>query len=146
MHTGTKYRLLCDSHSQPGTVLLAVTDDAGRAVGTASMVTGATWRLASLEASDITVAAALCHGIVQSIRVNRIRHVDVAGDVGARTWLATFGLTPSTTSVAAMLDEQRRTNPEGYQLVTKGYGLDEVEVPYHGELLTAPVVVPALAG
>ena len=145
MHTAAAYRLMADTHSEIGSLLLAVTDDTGRVVGTARMTAGQTWRLASLEAANMTVAAALCHGFVETLRVNRVRHFAVTTDAGTRTWLGWFGLTPSTT-VSAMLDDQRRINPEGYHLVTKGYGLDEVALPYQAELLTAPAVAPALAG
>ena len=146
MQASTAYRLMCDSHTEPGSVLLTVTDDTGRVVGTACITTGELWRLDSLSAANMTVAAALCHGTVETLRVNRVRQFTVTMEAGARKWLAWFGLTPATTSVSAMLDEQRRINPEGYHLVTKGYGLDEVEVPYQAELLTAPAVAPALAG
>lgn len=147
MHTGATYRLFCDSHSEPGAVLLTVTDDAGRAVGEASLLVGETWQLTSfvMRRSDATVAAALCHGIVQTLKVNRVREFTATVDDSAHEFLNAVGLRPTTRSVAELLDQQRRTNPEGYRLVTQGQGLDDVELPYLAELLTAPAAVPALA-
>jgi hypothetical protein len=145
MHTGTTYRLSCDSHTEPACVLLTVTDDAGRAVGTARLAIGDTWQLAALDAAHPTVAAALCHGVVQTLRVNQVRRFAVTA-VDGPDHLACVGLFPTGRSVADLLDRQRRTNPEGYRLVTQGQGLDDVALPYPAELLTAPVGAPALAG
>jgi hypothetical protein len=148
LHTRSTYHLICDSGSEPGSVLLAVTDDTGRVVGAAGLVAGETWRLASfaVHVRDATVAAALCHGIVQTLRVNRVRSFTATVDAQARELLASFGLFPAAGSVAGLLDLQRRTNPEGFRLVTQGYGLDDVELPYPAELLTAPATAPVLAG
>ena len=146
MNTGTEYRLICDSHTEPGSVLLAVTDDTGRVVGEASLTVGETWQLTSLRAHhrDATIAAALCHTIVQTLRLNRVREFTASVDDEAWEYLATIGLLPTTGSVAGLLDQQRRINPEGYWLVTQGRGLDDVELPYLAELLTAPSAAPAL--
>jgi hypothetical protein len=146
LHTGTAYRLTCDSHSEPGALLLAVTDDTGRVVGTASLVSGETWQLTAFDdrARKATVAGALWHGIVQALRINRARWLDVADERG-QAYLDAIGLCATGGSVAGLLAGQRRANPEGYRLVTQGYGLDDVDLPYPGELLTAPAVAPALA-
>ena len=148
MQTGAAYRLICDSFSEPGSLLLTVTDDAGRVVGEASLTLGQTWHLRSFHypVLDATVGAALCHGIVQALRVNLVRHFTAHVDRLAREYMASVGLALTTVSVAALLDRQRRISPEGYRLVTQGHGLDEVELPYPGELLTAPFEAPALAG
>lgn len=147
MSTATAYRLICDSHTEPGSVLLAVTDDTGRVVGEASLMVGETWRLTSFRAHqcNATIAAALCHGVVQTLRVNRVREFTATIDDAASEYLATIGLLPTTCSVAALLDRQRRTNPEGYWLVSEGRGLDDVELPYLAELITAPAAAAALA-
>jgi hypothetical protein len=147
MHSGATYRLTCDSHSQPNSILLAVTDDTGRVVGEASLVVGETWQLTSFRVQHhgVMVAAALCHGIVQALRVNRVRNLTTRVDGAAWGYLTSFGLRLATCSVAELLDQQRRTNPEGYSLVSQGHGLDDVEFPYLAELLTAPAVAPALA-
>jgi len=146
MHTGTAYRLICDSHSEPGAILLAVTDDTGRVVGEASLLAGETWTLSvfKYKPHHATVAAALCHGIVQTLRVNRVREFTATVDDAARDYLATIGLLPTTCSVAALLDQQRRINPEGYSLVSQGRGLDDVDLPYLAELITAPAAAAVL--
>lgn len=148
MQTGAAYRLICDSFSEPGSLLLTVIDDAGRVVGEAGLTLGAMWQLRSFHhpARNATVAAALCYGVVQALRVNLVRHFTATVDRPAREYLASVGLAPTTVSVPALLDRQRRISPEGYRLVTQGHGLDGVELPYPGELLTLPAEAPALAG
>lgn len=148
MHTGPAYRLICDSHSEPLSILLAVTDDTGRVVGEARLIIGRTWQLTEFaaESRDARIAAALCHVIVQALRINRVREIAITVDKAAWQFLAAIGLFPSARSVGELLDRQRRINPEGYRLVTQGQGLDDIELPYWGELLTAPPVAPALAG
>lgn len=148
MRTGPVYRLISDSHSEPGSILLTVTDGSGRVVGEARLIVGQIWQLTgfAVQSRDATVAAALCHGAVQALRINRVRDIAIAVDRTARAILAAVGLFAGARSVAQLLDGQRRMNPEGYRLVSQGQGLDDVELPYWGELLTAPVVAPALAG
>jgi hypothetical protein len=147
MHTGAAYHLICDTHSEPGSVLLAVTDDAGRIVGEAGLKVGQTWQLTSFafQPRHSMAAAALCHTVVQALRLNRVRDFTATVDRPGREFLAMLGLLATTSSVADILDRQRRINPEGYRLVTQGQGLDDVEFPYPAELLTAPAT-PALAG
>ena len=141
MRGGPTFKLSCGPcNDDPGSLSFAVTDDAGRVVGAAKLTPGSVWELESLSVAGpgrYTVAAALCHGIVQTLRVNRARDVVVKVDVPAREALASFGLLPSTTSVTLLLDRQRRVNPEGYRLVTQGDGLDDVALPHPAELLTA---------
>jgi hypothetical protein len=148
MRSGARYQLIADAHAHAGSVLFTVTDDAGRAVGEARLIAAETWQLTSFEVRpprNATVAAALCHGIVQTLRVNRAQRFIATVDEPAREFLTVAGLLPAAGSVAAMLDRQRRVNPEGYRLVTQGHGLGDVELPYPAELLTAPIAAPALA-
>jgi hypothetical protein len=147
LHTTAAYRLICDSHSEPGSLLLAVSDDTGRVVGTARLIAGETWQLAHFDdpSRNATVGAAMWHGIVQALRLNRVRWF-ATDDDAAQDFLAGLGLCPTGGSVAELLDRQRRVNPEGYRLATQGYGLDDVELPYPGELLTGPAAQPAMAG
>lgn len=148
MQTGPAYHVICDSHSERGSILLAVSDDAGRAVGAACLVVSETWQLTrfDIQSRDARVAASLCHVIVQTLRLNRVRNIAMTLDKPAREFLAAIGLFPTTSSVAELLDQQRRFNPEGFRLVSQGQGLGDVELPYPGELLTASPAAPALAG
>lgn len=148
MRSGARYQLMVDAHSHAGSVQFTVTDDAGRAVGEARLIAAETWQLTSFEVRtrNATVAAALCHGIVQTLRVNRAHGFIATVDEPGREFMTAAGLLPAAGSVAAMLDRQRRVNPEGYSLVTQGFGLGDVELPYPGELLTAPFAAQALAG
>lgn len=136
------YRL-ADTRGDDRAVCLAVADDTGRVVGTARLEPGDVWQLTSLAVAspaDGSVGAALCHGVVQTLRINRARHWAAPLDQDGRELLAGFGLLPVTSSVSGLLDRQRRMNPEGFQLVTQGYGLGDVELPYPAELLTDPDV------
>jgi hypothetical protein len=128
-------------------VVLAVTDNTGRVVGVARVLPcGSLWELASLtvrSSAQRTVSAALCHGVVQTLRVNRVRHL-ASADERAREQLEGVGLLLGRgggRSVSEMIDGQRRINPEGYRLVTLGDGLDDVRLPHPAELLSplAPV-------
>lgn len=144
MHTGATYRLICDTFSEPGCLLLTVTDDAGRAVGEATVSLGDTWQLKSFRfpPRNAIVAAALWHSIVRALRINRVRRFAATVDRPTREFLASVGLYLVTDSVPELLDRQRRVSPEGYRLITQGQGLDDVELPYPGELVTAPAVAP----
>jgi hypothetical protein len=129
---------------EAGSVFLAVTDDTGRVVGAARLLPrGPTWELASLavrSSSRRTVSAALCHGVFQTLKVNRVRNLVVSRDERAREQLEGVGLLlggGGARPVAELLDMQRRINPEGYRLVTLGDGLDDVRLPHPAELLTA---------
>ena len=148
LQTGPAYRLYRDSQSGPATVRLVVTDDSGRVVGEAVLRVGEPWQLTSfvVELPDATVAAALCHVIVQTLRLNRARGLAVSVEAPGRGFLTRVGLFPAARSVAELLDQQRRANPEGYRLVSQGQGLNDVELPYPAELLTAPLDATALAG
>src|SRR4051812_8177398 len=106
-----------------GSVFLTVTDDTGRVVGAARLIAGPIWQLASFvvrSSCDRIVSAALCHGVMQVLRVNRVRGFAISVDERAREQLEGVGLlagSDSLVSVAGLLDRQRRVNPEGYRLV-----------------------------
>jgi hypothetical protein len=143
-------------------ILLAVTDAAGRLCGAARLIlpgpaglkslddprteraarlfgvdAGWSWDLASFTVrpgTDGRVAAALCHGIVQALRVNRVRALAATLGEHARLIFAAAGLLPDQVPgataeircarVSELLDEQRRTNPDGYRLISQGAGLE----------------------
>jgi hypothetical protein len=115
-----------------------------------------TWDIASFTVrpgSSALVAAALTHGLVQLLRVNRVCTVVATLDEASRRMLSQVGLLPTPISrtavraeVSELLDVQRRVNAEGYRLVTCGAGLEKVLLPAPAQLrVTAPRLV-ALAG
>jgi hypothetical protein len=136
MH-GPTFTLSFGPGDTPGTVSFTVSDHTGRVVGAARLTAGSTWQLTALHARSRMVFAALCHGVLQTLRVNGVRSLAVSVDTAARERLADIGLIPTGESVAELLDRQRRLNPEGYRLVTLGDGLDDVRLPHPAELLTA---------
>ncbi len=128
--------------------------DPERAVRAAGMDLEHTWDVATLGArpgsggAGIRHAIALYHGVVQVCTANDVRGGTAIFDEGARALLAGVGLhyppipgtapapyigspssVPVYVDVAAMLDRQRRTEPEAHRLVTLGTGLDGVVVP-----------------
>lgn len=140
---GTRAREAESVAAGADSVYLTVTDDTGRVVGVARLIRGPAWQLASLavrSSRESTVATALCHGIVQALRVNGVRDLVVTLDPPARELLARVGLLPTTSSVAHLLDRQRRLNPEGYRLVTEGRGLEDVALPHPTEFIVAAPV------
>jgi hypothetical protein len=134
-------QLLVDTYGDKPAVCFSVADGTGRVVGTARLEPGAVWKLTSLAiepSAPGVVGAALCHGVMQTLRTNRARQWTAPADRQGREVLASFGLLPQTRSVSELLDRQRRTNPEGFRMVTEGDGLDEVALPYSAELLIDP--------
>jgi hypothetical protein len=128
--------------------------DGVRAARAARIDLSRTWDVATIGvrsdrgAARLLTAAALYHGIVLAARANRVRSVVMIMDERARRLLTAIGVrtsalpgtraapylgspasTPLYLHLAEMLDNQRRTNPEGYRLIGQGIGLDGVSVP-----------------
>lgn len=124
---------------------------AARAVG---LDEASTWDVATVGVPRgagrhrFAVTAALYHGLVLSARENSVRSLVMTLDERVRTILATTGLitnalpgarpgpfcgskasTPVYGHCDAMLDLQRRINPDGYRLIVQGVGLDAISVP-----------------
>ncbi len=108
-------------------------------------------------------AAALYHGLVMATRANDVRWIVMMLDERARRLLAAAGFiaaaipgtapapylgsessTPLVGNVAAMIDVQRRTNPDAYRLMSLGVGLDGITVPPLSEFVVR-ASVPAAA-
>lgn len=159
-------------------IFFAVTDTAGDVLGAARVIlpgpaglktlndaraeraarlfgvdAGLSWDIASFTVrpgTDGRVAAALCHGIVQALRTNRVPAIVATLDDTARLVFAAAGLLPSRVPgagaavrcgrVSELLDMQRRSNQDGYRLVSQGLGLEGVRAPGPDDLLvTAPM-------
>jgi hypothetical protein len=127
--------------------------DGERSARAAGADLDATWDVATLgvreehRGSRVRVALALYHGILRAGRANGIRTLTAILDEQARRVLAALDYThvalPGTSSApylgsakstpvyyhAAMLDAQRRANPESYRMVILGSGLDRVSIP-----------------
>lgn len=112
-----------------------------------------TWDIATLSARStrsegVPHVAALYHGIAMATRANGIGAVIAILDVRVRRLLDSVGLRFSTmpgtrtrpylgspasvpvyAELAALLDGQRRTDPDSYRLFVHGSGLDGVSVP-----------------
>lgn len=112
-----------------------------------------TWDVTTVSARpdhrrDVLAAAAVYHGALMAGRANDATGLTAILDSRVRRMLGAFGLflrplpgtapapylgSPSSTPVYAsfggMLDEQKRTTPEGYRLLTLGIGLDGVSIP-----------------
>lgn len=123
---------------------------AARAVG---LDLASTWDVATISARGkagrgVLASAALYHGLVLTARANDVSATVAVLDERVRglldavglfyrplpgTWAADYlgsaASTPVYAHFGAMLDEQKRTAPEGYRLVTLGIGLDDVQVP-----------------
>jgi hypothetical protein len=97
--------------------------------------------------SDAQTVGALCHGVLQALRANRVRAVVGTFDAPVRHLLSGIGLffTPLAADdgnrvwarVSELLDVQRKVNPEGYRLVTCGVGLVDVLLPEWAELIVS---------
>jgi hypothetical protein len=146
-------RLILPGPTGATTINDADTEQAGRLLGVDAELS---WEIASFTVhpgTDGRVAAALCHGIVQALRTNRVRSIVARLDQRARLFFATAGMLPGRVPGAAvdircarvsdLLDTQRRTNQDGYRLVSQGLGLEGVRVPHPDELL---VSAPMRAG
>ncbi len=137
--------------------------EAARAVRTAGIDPDRTWDVASFtvrEGSRALVAAALCHGLVQMLRANRVRAVVATLDADSRRMLSTVGLLPGSlpgtgtpgpasapmwAPVSELLDLQRTANRDGYRLVSLGIGLEGVRLPPRADLLVTSGLRLALA-
>jgi hypothetical protein len=101
-----------------------------------------------LRGAGLLAAIALYHAIVMATRANNLPYVVMIMDERARRLLTSIGCatqalpgtgpgpylgspasTPLWANVPNMMDRQRRTNPEGYRLVSQGVGLDGISVP-----------------
>jgi hypothetical protein len=135
--------------------------DGVRSARAARMSVDATWDVATLAirkgvSRGGLLSAALYHGLLLGTRANAARWIVMIMDVRARRLLNTVGLQthvlPGTTlapylgsdasvplwaEVAPMVDNQRRTNPDAYRLVSLGVGLDSVAVPDPAEFVLA---------
>jgi hypothetical protein len=112
------------------------------------------WEIATLsvrrelKGRSMLTAAALYHGLIQTIRANDIGTVAMIVDKRFRALLHSVSLvqhalpgtgpqaylgSPSSTPVYAkcpdVIDLQRRINPDAYRLVSQGIGLDGISVP-----------------
>ncbi len=128
--------------------------DGVRSAAAAGLDVQRTWDIAtiavrrSLGRDASRVAAALYHGIVLAGRANAVRAVVTIIDARARRLLSAIGLighplpgthpgeylgspasAPLWADLAQVLDSQRQRNPEGYRLVSRGLGLDGVDIP-----------------
>ena len=127
--------------------------DGARAVRAAGAELAKVWDVATVAVRpDPTItplaSAALYHGLVMATRANGIRWIVMMLDERARRLLSIAGFvarpipgtgpapylgspasTPLVGDVAAMIDFQRRTNPEAYRLMSLGSGLINIEVP-----------------
>ncbi len=94
------------------------------------------------------VAAALYHGMIQTLRANgagwvvmiidrRARrlldmsgiHTTVLPGTAPGAYLGSTASVPVWSEVSSSMDRQRAFNPEAYRLITQGIGLDGIEVP-----------------
>lgn len=127
--------------------------DAAASAGAAGLEPDRTWDIATLSArSDrtdgVSHVAALYHGIALATRVNGISGTVAILDIRVRRLLDSVGLhyrtlpgarvrpylgspasVPVYADLAAMLDNQRRVDPESYRLFVHGAGLGGVSVP-----------------
>ena len=124
---------------ESSSLFLAVTDASDEIAGAARVIlpspnAGISWELASFAVrpgrDHDLIAAALCHGLLQALRVYRVRVLVAKLDDTTRETLSRFGLQINSqwTRVSTLLDLQRTTNPEAYRLITQGVGLDGVAV------------------
>jgi hypothetical protein len=127
--------------------------DGIRAVKVAGADVSQAWDVATIAVlpdAAITplASAALYHGLVMATRANGVRWIVMMLDERARRLLAMAGFvarpipgtspapylgspasTPLVGDVAAMIDFQRRVNPEAHRLMSLGAGLTDIDVP-----------------
>lgn len=127
--------------------------DGARAVRLAGADLAQAWDVATvavLPDPGVTsmASAALYHGLVMATRANGVQWIVMMLDERARRLLAMAGFiarpipgteprpylgsaatTPLVGDVAAMIDYQRRTNPDAYRLMSLGAGLIDIDVP-----------------
>ena len=146
--------------------------DGLRAARAASVDPTNTWDVATLgvrkdvRGSKMAISMALYHALVIATRVNEVSSITAILDEHARRVLsmAEFIMpalpgtrtgeylgSPASTPVyghpAAMIDAQRRMNPDAYRLMTLGIGLDGIVIPEESAFVLRPhlMPVPALA-
>lgn len=113
-----------------------------------------TWDLASVAVRKASggqtalFAATIYHGLIKALQANRVDGFVAVLDVRMGRILNMLGVVlhplpgieplpywgsplsaPSYAHLDTLLDQQRRTSPEGYRLVTLGIGLDGMRVP-----------------
>ena len=128
--------------------------DGLRAARAAGVDPARAWDIATLgvrpeaRGGKVAISMALFHGIVLATGANEVSHVTAILDEHARRLLSMaewimpaipgtrsgeYLGSPSSTPVygdrAAMMDAQRRVNPEAYRLMSLGIGLDGIVVP-----------------
>jgi hypothetical protein len=143
--------------------------DGARAVRAVGTDLSAAWDVATISVRtgrDVSplASAALYHGLVMAARANRVRWIVMMLDERARRLLAMAGFVarpipgtgpapylgspvsiPLVGEVAAMIEFQRRTNPEAHRMMTLGLGLTDIDIPPLADwLVTKPTSVPAL--
>lgn len=140
--------------------------DGTRAVRAAGVDLSRAWDVATIavlprRGATPFASAALYHGLVQATRMNQVDWITMMLDERARRLLAAVGFvastipgtqgapylgsactTPLVGDVARMIDQQRRTSPDAYRLISLGVGLDGVSVPAAEDFRVAPRPVP----
>jgi hypothetical protein len=142
--------------------------DGRRSARAAAMSIDSTWDVATIAIRKGTsrgslLSASLYHGLLLATRANAARWIVMIMDVRARRLLNMIGLrthvlpgtnlapylgsaasVPLWAEVAPMVDNQRRTNPDAYRLVSLGVGLDAVAVPEASIFVLKTRVEPGL--
>jgi hypothetical protein len=139
--------------------------DAKDAVLQARIALASCWDVATLgvrrglRAQGIYASAALYHGLIRATRANEVRSIvsvlddrvrglldavclnlDTIPGAWAAPYLGSTSSTPVYGHCAAMVDRQRRTNPEAHRLISLGVGLDGIDLPpLHHYVLGADV-------
>ena len=146
--TGVGLKSLHDAARPPWSV------DVERSARVAGLDLDQTWDVATLGARrglkgpGRLASAALFHGLVQTVRANRIRSAVMIIDERVRTLLSAAGMTghalPGTGPAEYLgskastpvyrhtdeaFDQQRVTSPDAYRLFVLGVGLDGIDVP-----------------
>ena len=136
--------------------------DANLSAADTGMVPAATWDIATLAARRGTagaglLAAALYYGIVAAMRANGFRWVVMIIDARARRLLSMLNLegyvlpgtmaapylgsaasVPIWADVPRLLKVQRRLNPDAYQMIDRGVGLEAIELPAAADFVLKP--------
>lgn len=127
--------------------------DPQRCLAAAGVDPAGVWDIATLGARPDAghgglAGMAVYHGILRTLTVNgartlvaivdpRVRRLLAAVGLACRTlpgtgpavYMGSAGSTPVYADVAATIDEQRRTSPDAYRLVTLGAGLGAIALP-----------------
>ena len=141
-----------------------------RSAAAASVDPAKTWDVGTLgvrkdvRGGKMAISMALYHALVIATRVNEVSSITAILDEQARRVLgmAEFVMpalpgtrageylgSPSSTPVyghpAAMIDAQRRMNPDAYRLMSLGIGLDGISVPEESAFVLRPRLTPVPA-